>query len=177
MIKNLTLEELAGLVSKMLHEHAIDSVLVGGACVTIYTNNRYQSFDLDYVTYENIRKVENALKKIGFTRKGNTFSHPESKYFIEFVSPPVAIGEELIRDFSQHRTPLGSIKMLTPTDSVKDRLASFFHWKDSQSLEQAIMICKDKHNHVNLREIKRWSQKEGFIEDYKKFHELLKAKG
>lgn len=30
--------------------------------------------------------------------------------------------------------------MLTATDSVKDRLASFYHWNDHQSLEQAILI-------------------------------------
>ncbi len=31
------------------------------ACVTIYSENRYQTYDLDYVTYEDIRKVKKAL--------------------------------------------------------------------------------------------------------------------
>lgn len=32
--------------------------MVGGACVTIYSANRYQSYDLDYVTYEDMKKIK-----------------------------------------------------------------------------------------------------------------------
>ena len=44
---NITLEQLAGIISGKLQEHGIDSVLVGGACVSIYSQKRYQSFDLN----------------------------------------------------------------------------------------------------------------------------------
>ena len=30
---------------------------------------------------------------------------------------------------------------MTPTDSVKDRLAAYYHWNDQQALEQAIMVA------------------------------------
>ena len=33
--------------------------------------------------------------------------------------------------------------MISVTDSVKDRLAAFYHWKDQQSLEQAVLIARD----------------------------------
>jgi hypothetical protein len=46
--KNITLKELAAIVSKKLKEHKLDCTLVGGACVSIYSQNRYQSYDLDY---------------------------------------------------------------------------------------------------------------------------------
>ena len=59
--KNITLKQLAGIISTKLQEHGIDSVLVGGACVSIYSQNRYQSYDLDYVTYEDTKKVAKAL--------------------------------------------------------------------------------------------------------------------
>ena len=49
--ENITLKELAGYVSEGLRTRGIETILVGGACVTIYSENRYQSFDLDYVTY------------------------------------------------------------------------------------------------------------------------------
>jgi hypothetical protein len=39
----ITLEELAGFVSEGLRKQGIDTVLFGGACVTIYSKNRYQS--------------------------------------------------------------------------------------------------------------------------------------
>jgi len=47
--KNLTLKEFAAIVSKKLKEHKLDCTLVGGACVSIYSHNRYQSFDLGTV--------------------------------------------------------------------------------------------------------------------------------
>jgi hypothetical protein len=39
----ITLKELAGFVSEELRKRGIDTVLVGGACVTIYSENRYLS--------------------------------------------------------------------------------------------------------------------------------------
>jgi len=38
-------------VSPSPKEHGIDSILVSRGCVSIYSQNRYQSYDLDYVTY------------------------------------------------------------------------------------------------------------------------------
>jgi hypothetical protein len=44
--KKITTEELAALVSTKLQEHEIDALLVGGACISIYTANQYISGDL-----------------------------------------------------------------------------------------------------------------------------------
>ncbi|PIS03395.1 MAG: hypothetical protein COT85_00335 [Chlamydiae bacterium CG10_big_fil_rev_8_21_14_0_10_42_34] len=71
--KKITIEELAAIISKKLQDHGIDSILVGGGCVSIYSHNRYQSYDLDYVTYEDIKKVANALEPISI------------KFFVEFL--------------------------------------------------------------------------------------------
>lgn len=51
------------------------------------------------------------------------------------------------------------LRLLSPTDCVKDRLAAFFHWNDRQSLEQAILVSRRQS--VDLKEIRRWSLKEG----------------
>lgn len=53
-----------------------------------------------------------------------------------------------------------------------DRLAAFYHWKDRQSLEQAIMVTQ---NHpVKLKAVEAWSNKEGMKERYKIFINALK---
>ena len=168
-MKEITLEQLAATVSKKLQEHGIDCILVGGGCVSIYSQNRYQSYDLDYVTYENMKKIEVALREIGFIKVGKHFEHQECEYFIEFVSPPVAVGNEPIRDYEYRKTEFGTIKMLTPTDSVKDRLASYYHWDDLQGLEQATNICQEIPNKVDIEKIKAWSEKEGQKRKYQIF--------
>lgn len=90
---------------------------------------------------------------------------------VEFPPSPVSIGNEVpITKFNR----IKSLKLFTPTDSVKDRLAAFYHWNDLQSLDQALMVAKAQK--VNLEEIKRWSKGEWATEKHKRFLDLLKAK-
>lgn len=166
--KNITLEDLAGYLSEELRKDGIDMILVGGACVTIYSNNRYQSYDLDFVTYEDLKKIKKALEKLGFRQRAKYFLHEDCPWVVEFVSPPVAVGNEPIQTFSYVKTNLGTVKLLQPVDSVKDRLASFYHWSDLQGLEQAIDICLEINN-IDFTELKRWSEGEGFLEKYDEF--------
>jgi hypothetical protein len=164
---------LAGLISGKLQNDGIDLILVGGACVSIYSKNRYQSYGLDFVTYEDLNKAKKSLERLGFSYSLKHFSRQDCPWFIEFVSPPVAIGDEAISKFSEHQTRMGTITMLTATDAVKDRLASYYHWGDRQGLEQAIDICVEVTS-VDLLEVKRWSIKEGFHKRYEEFIGLLK---
>ena len=43
-VSKMSLKELAGFVTKKLKENGIDCILVGGACVTIYSKNKYLSY-------------------------------------------------------------------------------------------------------------------------------------
>jgi len=157
---NPDLKELASLIYETLRSNGINSVLVGGACVSIYSHNQYQSYDLDFATYEEMKPIEKALVKIGFKRKGRQFSHDQCPYLIDFVNPPISVGHEAIHQFHTVNTSFGSLQLLSPTDCVKDRLASFFHWGDVQGLEQALMVAE---NHsIDLQELKHWAKKEGF---------------
>jgi len=170
--EKITLREFAGYVSEELRKRGIETILVGGACVTIYSNNLYLSYDLDYITYEDMGKVKIVLKELGFVEKQKYFQHKGCPWFIEFVSPPVAIGKEHIREFNRLQTTLGSIKMLRPVDSVKDRLASFYHWNDREGLNQAISICREQE--IDLNEVEKWSRKENQLEKFRIFITKLK---
>ncbi|PJD97924.1 MAG: hypothetical protein CK425_02005 [Parachlamydia sp.] len=167
----ISLKEMAGFLSEELRKKGIDTVLVGGACVTIYSKNRYQSYDLDYVTYVDMRKVKKALGELGFREKDRYFQHEGCQWLVEFVSPPIAVGNESIQKFNDIITSLGTIKLLKPVDSVKDRLSSFYHWHDKQGLEQAINICLEQE--IDFNELERWSIAEKQESKFKMFKELL----
>lgn len=152
------IKELACFICELLKENGITAVLVGGACVSIYSENRYQSYDLDFATYENLKKIENVLNNIEFKRKGRYFIREDCPYFIDFVNPPIAIGNEPIHKFENIETSSGSLQLLTPTDCVKDRLSSFFHWNDEQALDQALLVAKNQP--INLKDVKRWAKAE-----------------
>lgn len=48
--KNLSRLEFAAAVVKQLTAYHISCVLVGGACVSIYTREKYISDDLDFIS-------------------------------------------------------------------------------------------------------------------------------
>lgn len=172
-ISKMTIAELSAFVSNQLLEDDIPVVLVGGACVTIYSDNKYQTTDLDFVQrYDTKRKdLAASLAKLGFYEEDRYFKHPDTEYFLEFPTGPVSVGDEPVHTFSEVETEFGSLVLLTTTDICKDRLAAFYHWKDEQSLQQAINIASD--NDVDIRNIEKWSEAEGMLEKFERFKSSL----
>jgi hypothetical protein len=171
--KKLTIKELAALICSELNKYNLDAVLVGGACVTIYSNNRYVSGDLDFISYDELSKIKQVLGPLGFKyEKHKYFTHKDCRFFLEFLNPPVAIGNEFIVKNRILRTKKGHIKLLTSTDCVKDRLAAYYHWNDRESLAQAILVARAQK--IDLPGIKRWSKNEKQLEKFRDFIEALK---
>jgi hypothetical protein len=169
--ETMDIQEIAAIVAEHLAKQNIDATLVGGACVSIYSHNEYLSSDLDFVTDSSLKKLEKALDLIGYKKvEGRLFGHERTEFVLDFLPPPVAIGQEPILQ----RTTIGKLVLLTPTDCVKDRLAAYYHWNDHQSLEQAIMVAKGQKPKINLCEIERWSKTENNIEKFKVFLGRLK---
>lgn len=63
---DISLEELAAIISQALESAGILATLSGGAAVAIYTNNRYQSQDLDFVSSAAPGKLVKAVEALGF---------------------------------------------------------------------------------------------------------------
>jgi len=47
--QNVGIKKLAAIISEYLQKNNIEVVLVGGACVSIYSDNRYLSYDIDLI--------------------------------------------------------------------------------------------------------------------------------
>lgn len=62
------------------------------------------------------------------------------------------------------------VRVVSATDCVKDRLCAFYFWNDQQGLAQAVLVAKDQK--VDLKDIKRWSKRDGKEQAF----ELFKAK-
>lgn len=159
--------EVAAYVQSHLRKRKIEVVLSGGAAVAIY-NKKYVSLDIDLVIRYTARKkeIKKAMEEISFLAQGRYYHHKDTKYFIEILSGPLGIGSENINKFKEMKFSTGTLKLLTPTDSVKDRLAGYYHWGDRQSLAQAVLISKAKK--INLKEIENWSKREGKLEEFQK---------
>jgi hypothetical protein len=171
--KNLSLPDLAALVCDTCLKSGIDVVLSGGACVSIFTENKYVSYDLDFVLQTPVdrKKIRTTMEGLGFREDGRHFRHPHNPYIVEFLSPPLSIGEEPVREVQELRRGKMILRLLSPTDCVKDRLAAFYHWNDRPSLDQALLVFRDTK--VDLREVRRWSVHEGMMDKYEQFREAI----
>jgi hypothetical protein len=165
-IGEMSVGELAAFIYSYLKAHGVDAVLSGGACVTIYSQNQYFSPDLDFIESGGTsrRKLKNLLGKLGFFEERRYFKHPETDFYLEFPTGPLAVGREPVKETVMRSFATGDLKMISPTDCVKDRLAAYYHWGDRQSLEQAILVVRE--NPVDLREVERWSEAEGNLAQF-----------
>jgi hypothetical protein len=165
--EHLSVKELAAVICSALKAEGVDAILVGGACVSIYSHNRYLSYDLDFITFEDHQKVKKVLGKLGFMEKQRHFYHEKCPFFIDFVTPPVAVGKEILNKFEDLKTSHGTIRLLRDIDCVKDRLASYYYWDDREALNQALEVCRGRT--IDFTELQKWSEKEGFEDKFQKF--------
>ncbi len=142
-ISAMTQLELGAFICSHLNGKAIEVVLSGGASVSLYSDNKYISKDLDLIDVYSIsrRKLKAVMEEIGFLEDNRYFRHPGSKYIVEFPPGPLTVGDEPVKETQEIKFSTGSLVVISPTDCVKDRLAAYYHWGDRQSLEQAILVA------------------------------------
>lgn len=162
--RETSLFELAALVSEKLSNAGIIAVLSGGSAVSAYTDNQYQSVDLDFVTAAGLEEIGAVLSPLGFERgsegRARYFEHPECRWYVEFPPAPLSVGSKQIRqgEWAQLETDFGIIQILTPTQIVMDRLAAYFYWNDQPSFDQALMVCARQE--IDWRELEAWIKSE-----------------
>jgi hypothetical protein len=171
--EGISLARLAAVVCDRCRKEGIEVVLSGGACVSIYARNRYLSYDLDFVLLESIarKRLRTTMEALGFKPEGRHFRHPKTPFIVEFLLPPLSVGDEPVREIRELRRGKALLRLLSPTDCVKDRLAAYYHWNDRQSLDQAILVCRATD--VDLVEVERWSIGEGRKDGFRSFKKAL----
>ncbi len=179
--KRSTLMEVAAIISDALQKAGIAATLSGGAVVSIYTDNEYQSKDLDFVTAATVDDLASVLEPLGFVHMGvprmSQFSHPLVEWFIEFPPTPISFGNLYVdhKDCATIDLNVGRLRIITPTQSVMDRLAAAINWTDAQSREQALLVAA--HQSIDWEALRNWFTNEGeSIEDFERFRALVKSK-
>jgi hypothetical protein len=169
-----TLAQVAACVARALSRARIRAVLTGGACASLHSKGEYQSSDLDFILQSAVTRqaLDYVMKSIGFRRTGNHYEHSRTHFFVEFPAGPLGIGADIDIRPVTHRIGGVSVRLLSPTDSCRDRLAAFYHWNDRQSLNTAIQIAS--HSNVDLEVVRAWSKRE---DASGKFSEFLRALG
>ena len=164
-----SLADVAVVVGDALRRAGIRAVLTGGACANLYSGGAYQSMDADFILSGSpaLEDLNYALNALGFRRRGDRYVHPRVPFFVEFPRGPLGIGQDVqIRAVWRARRGAKTLA-LSATDSCRDRLAAYYHWRDLQSLAAAVAIAL--RNRVSLRKIREWSRREEHSEGYQAF--------
>ena len=172
--KNCSEEELWRYVGKQLSRNGFDAILVGGAVVSIYSKGAYRSGDLDFIIQNLTKdKLPEVMGEIGFVKEGRSYIHPKcSHLFVEFPPGPIGIGNDSnIRPRVEKSNKI-EIKILSPTDCIKDRLASFIHFNSYEGMEQAVLVARSQP--FNCLAVKKWCKNENRHDVFEEFTQLLK---
>lgn len=159
------------MVSTALERHGIVATLSGGAAVSLYTENRYLSDDLDFVTSALVKELASVLEPLGFAHSGrprmSVFIHPSVPWYLEFPPSPISFGSRYINpdQCTMISTPLGNIRIITPTHSVMDRLIAAAVWKEPQSMEQAVMVAEAQADRIDWPFLRQWVRDEAIADD------------
>ena len=158
-----SLLEIAALVSQALDAAGIVAVLSGGAAVSLYGENEYESVDLDFITSARNADIAKAVEPLGFrySEGKRDLVHASSEFTIEFPPGPLAFGNTYVGEQTTAivETGFGPLRVITPTQSVMDRLAHYVSWHDNQAFDQAVMVAK--RCRIDWDEIERWVEQEG----------------
>ena len=173
-VKNLSQVELAAYIQDSLQTDGISAVLSGGSAVSFYSSDKYVSKDLDLINtnFAKRSKIKSAMEKMGFQEQGRYFVNSETQFFVEFPEGPLSVGEEPVKEINEFELATGTLRIISATDCVKDRLCAFYFWNDQQGLAQAVLVAESQN--VDLNEIKRWSKVEGKESEYEIFKNKLK---
>jgi len=168
-ISQMSMEELAAYVCSKLEEKGIETVLSGGSCVQIYSQGKYTSDDIDLIDRFNggHTLIKHVMLEMGFKEHNRYFVHDETDWFIEFPRGPLGVGDAPVNDIATLEEETGILRLLTPTDCIKDRLAAYYHWDDLQSLEQAVWVAEQ--NKFDITSIEIWSEQENMIDKFLMF--------
>ena len=173
-VSALSRKDLAGLVCETLSNVGIDVVLSGGSCVSVYTENAFASLDLDFidVSYSPKRRIQAALKSIGFESENNKyFTCPDTELAVEFPSAPLMVGDEHVEEVATLETKVGVLRLLRPTDCIKDRLAAYYYHRDNQCLEQALGVAR--RHPVDWVSLELWHKNEGQLRRFELFRQAV----
>jgi len=166
-------KQLWEYVASYLASNGIQTVMVGGSVVAIYSNGLYQSGDIDLIQSDVTRAtLTDVLKEISFYPEGRLFRHPLCPHlYLDFPPGPVAIGDDYHIQPEEQEINGQVIQLLSPTDCIKDRLASYIHFGNRDTLDQAVLVGQKQR--VNKKEIKIWCDNESRPDAYSDWLRLL----
>ena len=175
-----TLADVCFAVSAALEKHGMSGILTGGSAAALYAPQVYMSRDADFILEADdpLSNVAIALASIGFGRDGKSriFVHPSCEFSVDFPKGPLAVGGEYVRETTVLEHEDVRLRILTPTDCIRDRLAHFYFWSDYTALNAAVGVAAQHISEVDIDLLRAWTERESpaLLEKFAEFAKRLR---
>jgi len=171
------MSEVAAIVCSALEAGGHGAALTGGACAAYYSGaNPPECIELAVSDFS-VDDIEGIMARLGFRPNGHrSFSSGSCRYSIALTPMPVSIGDDPVGSFASVRTAAGALKLLTPTDCVRQRLSMYYRWGDRKGLEEAVRVARRQRSKVDMESVRRWSEWEWASDKFSEFERMLSAR-
>ncbi len=106
------------------------------------------------------------------------FVHPDTSYTIDFPRGPLAVGGDYIHETATLKKGDMTLRILSPADCVRDRLAHFYHWGITRRSTPPSPLRPPTVRFINLDLLRSWSSREESLQEFAEFERrLAKANG
>ncbi len=101
------------------------------------------------------------------------FAHPDTKFTIDFPRGPLAVGGDYVHETATLTNGDMTLRILSPTDCVRDRLAHFYHWEDYTALKAAVGVAAANIDNLDVGLLRSWSTREESLNKFAEFERRL----
>ncbi len=136
--------------------------------------SRDLDFVLDYHMFDP-KPSDAPIRQLGFVRENSMYRHPTCPFTLEFLSAPLAVGNDVITTWDTLKEGDLALHIINPTDCVRDRLSGFIYYSDFSSLRQAVDVALIQA--VDFSIIEKWCRSENALTAYEEFLVELKRAG
>jgi hypothetical protein len=128
-------------LSEKLKENGVDSILVGGQAIDLYTAGTFATADIDLLVNNKKSVTEKLLNKFGFGKQDAIWINRDLNIVIQIIPEPYSGDLGRLRKFKVKEYEL---KVAAPEDLIVNRLYSAKFWKSNpqRDLEEAMSLLK-----------------------------------
>jgi len=173
--QGLPVKQIAAQISGYLSQFGFDPVLTGRAAAAAHIGAKVRAKSIDFVLAEHeVPELAEAMRSIGFSRTGlYTYESRRCPVDVIFSPPPLAVGDDLVKEITEIKVKGNPMKLLNPTDACRQRLSMYYRWGDKEAFEDAVELAL-KHK-IDMDLVRKWSDWEWCMDRYMEFEKKLKA--
>lgn len=153
-----------GFLTKTLKQNGVETILVGGQAIDLYTAGTFSTTDIDLLV-DNKIIAEKLLNRFGFGKESNElWLNKDLAIVVQVISQPYSGDSEKLRKFKVRDYEL---RVAAPEDLIQNRLYSAKFWKSNtqRDMEESITLLRIFADSIDNVYLDKLAEENG-IEDY-----------